>query len=231
MRVASVGGARGTERTDQYCEDGEGRNRGHPALVGTPMKIGIISDTRVPGGATEVPLEVIRAFEGVDLILHAGGIHTPEVLDWLEQIAPVKAVGRIHGGQTEGPGPLSLESEGDPRVAEQQVLQLEGHNIGMVNNLQLGGFSDEIFPGVIEARRLPEGAVPMIVEEFFGTPVDIVVFGRTLYAMVEEHQDILFINPGSPSIPKNLVKLGDVAILDLTPEGCDARLIGLAEFT
>ncbi len=194
----------------------------------TGMKIGLISDTRVPGGAKEVPLEVVRAFEGVDLILHAGGIHTPEVLDWLEQIAPVKAVGRIHGGQAESPEPIWLESEGDPRVAEQQVLQLEGHIIGMVNNLWLRGFSDEIFPGVIEAHRLPDGSLPMIVEEFFGTPVDIVVFGRTLYSMVEEHQGILFVNPGSPSLPKNLMKLGNVAILHLTPESREARIIDLA---
>ena len=195
------------------------------------MKIGLISDTRIPGGAKEVPLEVVRAFEGVDLILHAGGIHAPEVLDWLEQIAPVTAVGRIHGGQAERPEPLTLEGEDDPRVAEQQVLQLEGHSIGVVNNLDLGGFSDDIFPGVIEARRLPDGSLPMIMEEFFGTPVDIVVFGRTLEVMVEEHQGILFVNPGSPTIPRNLMKLGQVAILDLTPERREAKIIDLAEFS
>ena len=192
------------------------------------MRIGLISDTRVPGGAAEVPREVARAFEGVDLILHAGGIHVSEVLDWLEQIAPVKAAGRVHSGHAERPQPLSLESGGDTRVAEQQVFQLEGHTIGMVNNLELDGFSDEIFPGGIDARRLPEGSLPTIVEEFFGTPVDIVVFGRTLYAMVEEHQGILFINPGSPSLPKNLMKLGNVAVLHLTPEGREARIIDLA---
>ena len=191
------------------------------------MRIGLISDTRVLRGE-DVPKEVLLAFEGVDLILHAGGIHAPEVLDWLEQIAPVKAVGRVQGGQAERPEPFSLESEGDPRVAEQQVLQLEGHTIGMVNNLELGGFSDDIFPGVIEARRLPDGSLPMIVEEFFGTPVSIVVFGRTLDALVEEHQGVLFINPGSPSIPKNLVKLGNVAILHLTPGDREATIVDLA---
>ena len=81
------------------------------------MRIGLISDTRVPGGATAVPPEVTSSFEGVNLILHAGGIHVPEVLDWLEQIAPVKAVGRIHGGQAERPTPLTLECDSDPRVA------------------------------------------------------------------------------------------------------------------
>ena len=194
------------------------------------MRIGLIADTRVPGGAPEVPQEVIRAFEGVDLILHAGGIHVPEVLDWLERIAPVKAVGRVHSGHAERPEPLSLENEGDPRSAQQQVFQLEGHTIGLVNNLELGEFSDEIYPGGIEAqlRRRPNLSLSTIVEEFFGTPVDIVVFGRTLYTMVEEHQGILFINPGSPTLPKNLMKLGNVAILHLTPGGREARIIDLA---
>jgi putative phosphoesterase len=194
------------------------------------MRIGIISDTRVPGGASAIPQQVTRSFEGVDLILHAGGIHIPEVLDWLEQIAPVKAVGRIHGGQAERPTPLSLESDNDPRVAEQQVLKLEGHTIGMVNNLQLDGFNDDVLPGVIGSTRLLDRPLPQIVEEFFGTAVDIVIFGRTLYPMVEEHHGVLFINPGSPSLPKNLVKLGNVAILNLTSEGREATIIDLANF-
>jgi putative phosphoesterase len=192
------------------------------------MRIGLISDTRVPGGATAVPPEVTSSFEGVNLILHAGGIHVPEVLDWLEQIAPVKAVGRIHGGQAEHPTPLTLECASDPRVAEQQVLHLEGHTIGMVNNLELDRLSDDVLPGVIGSARLPMGSLPMIVEEFFGTPVDIVVFGRTLYPMVEEHHGVLFINPGSPSLPRNLMKLGNVALLDLTPNDRNARIIDLA---
>ena len=114
------------------------------------MKIGLISDTRVPGGATEVPQQVAIAFEGVELILHAGGIHSSKVLDWLERIAPVKAAGRWVGAQTENPQPLSLEGTDDPRVAEQQILHLESHTIGMVNNLELEQFNDEILPGVIQ---------------------------------------------------------------------------------
>jgi putative phosphoesterase len=193
------------------------------------MLIGIISDTRIPGGASEIPQQVIRSFEGVDLILHAGGIHIPEVLDWLEQIAPVKAVGRIHGGQAERPTPLALESENDPRIAERQVLQLEGHVLGMVNNLQLDRFNDDVLPGVIGSTSFLDRSLPEIVEEFFGNAVDIVVFGRTLYPMVEEHHGVLFINPGSPSLPRNLVRLGNVAILNLTPHARVAKIIDLAD--
>ena len=121
------------------------------------MRIGLISDTRVPGGANEVPQEVKTALEGVDLILHAGGIHVPSVLDWLEDIAPVMAVGRIHGGQAERPTPLALESMSDARVSELLVLPIEGHTIGMVNNLELDGFSEDILPGALVRTRLRTG--------------------------------------------------------------------------
>ena len=195
------------------------------------MRIGLISDTRIPGSATEVPPQVTRAFEGVDLILHAGGIQAVRVLDWLERIAPVKAVGRIQGRQFETSTPFTLETADDPRVAEQQVLQLEGHTIGIVNSLDLHLLDDDVIPGNIAARGFPEGAVAGMVESVFGTPVDIVIFGRTLEAMVEEHDGILFVNPGSPTIPRNFRRLGQVAILNLTSESREARIIDLTAFS
>ena len=76
-----------------------------------------------------------------------------------------------------------------------------------------------------------------MVTDFFERPVDIVIFGRTLYAMVEEHEGILFINPGSPSLPKNVRasvrKLGQVAIpeaLELGDGKREAKLVELSEF-
>jgi predicted phosphodiesterase len=99
----------------------------------------------------------------------------------------------------------------------------------MVNNLQLDRFNDDVLPGVIGSTRFLDRSLPEIVEEFFGTAVDIVVFGRTLYPMVEEHHGVLFINPGSPSLPRNLVRLGNVAILNLTPHARVAKIIDLAD--
>lgn len=194
------------------------------------MRIGLISDTRAMRGE-EISQEVERAFEGVDMILHAGGIRTADVLDRLERIAPVKASGRLEGGQAENPEPFANELSGDSRVAPMQVMEIEGHTVGLVNELWLPKMSDEIMPGAIAAHRFPDGVVPKMVEEYFGTHVDIVVFGRTLYALVEEHQGVLFINPGSPSLPRNLHKLGNVAILDLTRDTREARLIDLASLS
>lgn len=194
------------------------------------MKIGLISDTRIPGVAAEVPIEVARAFEGVDMILHAGGIQASRVIDWLERMAPVKAVGRIQGRQFESSTPFNMETD-DLRVAEQQVLEMEGHIIGVVNSLDLHHLNDDVLPGNIAARRFPQGAISSMVESVFGTQVGIVVFGRTLEAMVEEHDGILFINPGSPTLPRNFMRLGQVAILELTLGSRDARIVDLTAFS
>ncbi len=51
------------------------------------MKIGIISDTH-----NLLRPEVIRNLQGCDCILHAGDVSSREILDQLEQIAPVKVV-------------------------------------------------------------------------------------------------------------------------------------------
>ena len=101
----------------------------------------------------------------------------------------------------------------------------------MVNNLLMDGFSDELLPGIIEAHRLLEGALPVMVENYFGAALDIVVFGRTVHALVEEHQGLLFINPGSPSLPRQMRRLGSVAILELTPEKRDAWVVDLKELS
>jgi predicted phosphodiesterase len=59
--------------------------------------------------------------------------------------------------------------------------------------------------------------------------VDIVVFGYTHEAMAETHQGVLFVNPGSPSLVKQeLIRLGTVAILEVTPESKTAWIVDLA---
>lgn len=184
------------------------------------MRIGVISDTHNPSAAKEPPEQIIPAFKGVDLILHAGDIYQPATIDWLERIAPVKGV------------ELGAKAhfEYDDRIEEMQVLELEGHNIGMVHDLMLPGFSNEVTAGVI-AARMPAGfSIPKSVERFFGKPADIVVFGHTHYPVVEEHQGVLFINPGSPSLPMQVRRLGQVAILEITPTDKRAWLVELSDY-
>ena len=51
----------------------------------------------------------------------------------------------------------------------------------------------------------------------FDAVVDIVIFGHTHYPVVEEFPGILMVNPGSPSLPNQLRRLGQVAVIELEP--------------
>ncbi len=57
--------------------------------------VGVISDTH-----GRLPKSITRAFEGVDLIIHAGDIGEPDIIKALEEIAPTIAVrGNMDMGQ------------------------------------------------------------------------------------------------------------------------------------
>jgi uncharacterized protein len=83
--------------------------------------IGLISDTH---GLLRP--EVHRAFEGVDLIFHAGDVGGDEVLDELALIAPVAAV----YGNTDSPG--------DPRLSESIERTVEGVRIHVSHGHEVG---------------------------------------------------------------------------------------------
>lgn len=183
------------------------------------MKIGLISDTHIPSMGKEPPAQVARAFEGVDLILHAGHVYASSCIDWLERIAPVKT----SDSWMEGRG------EGLLRSGRIEVLELEGHYVGLVHELILVSMGDEVLPGSID-RKFPRGvSFAKTLHDLFGKPVDIVVFGQTHEAMVETHDGVLLVNPGSATVVKQVQRLGTVAILDLTPESREARVIDLTQ--
>ncbi|MFH1736698.1 MAG: metallophosphoesterase family protein, partial [Actinomycetota bacterium] len=56
------------------------------------MRIGVISDTHIPSVAGRLPERVFAEFRGVDMILHAGDIVTPSVLEALAKLSRIVAV-------------------------------------------------------------------------------------------------------------------------------------------
>ena len=182
------------------------------------MKIGLISDTHFPALGPNLAPEIGRAFADVELILHAGDIYNSECLDQLEVFAPVIAV----------EVPLAPVT-GDPRVANnRRVVHLEGWAIGLCHDLAIPRIS-EVTPGAL-ARWYPEddGLVPPAVAHVFGEPVQIVVFGDSHRAVCEKSQGVLFVNPGSPTLPNQVKRLGNVAILEVNAAGYDAEIVELA---
>ncbi len=170
-----------------------------------PIRIGLIADTHIPGGAKILPPHVNEAFKDVDLILHAGDIHVSRVLDELETIAPVLAA----RGNSDGEFPQ------DQRIKDNHVLNINGLNLGLTHRGYYPGLSQHLLDEMIGRE--------------FGKLVDIVVYGDTHIAMVERCNDILRVNPGSPTLPNNRYDLGTVGLLEIMESRAKARIVQLGE--
>ena len=187
------------------------------------MRVGLISDTHNPSVGPEPPPEVVSAFKGVDVIIHAGDIYQPSCLDWLEEIAPVYAV------------ELGADAhfKDDVRVVDKtRVIELEGHTIGITHDLLVPGMAQEVTEFSPLSKHFPKDAdLSAGLATIFDAAVGIVIFGHTHYPVVEEFQGVLMVNPGSPSLPKQLRRLGQVAILELGPTHKSAEILDLSTFS
>ena len=137
------------------------------------MLIGLISDTHIPDRARILPQNVIEAFSDVELILHAGDLTSPKVIDELEEIAPVMAVqgnmDRAHG--------IDL-----PKA---KIVEVEGLKIGVIHG--------EVYP------RADSDQLLYLAKEL---NVDILVSGHSHQPKIEQKEGILLLNPGSPIVPR-----------------------------
>jgi uncharacterized protein len=77
------------------------------------MRVGVVSDTHAPRRWRTCPPAVAAALSDVDVILHAGDICVPGVLDELAEFAPVHAVrGNNDGPDIDAPETLQLTLDG-----------------------------------------------------------------------------------------------------------------------
>ncbi len=163
------------------------------------MKIGLISDTHIPEAMPELPAQVREVFAGADLILHAGDLHCLEVLDWLEEIAPVLAV-RGNGDNGSAGRPIVPE---DPRLREAQVVNPAGFTLGLVHD-------------VLELAESPSWPIERIMEHYFDRHTDMIVCGHTHVESIRRLNGVWVINPGSPTFPHNYsAQPGTVGVMTL----------------
>jgi uncharacterized protein len=133
------------------------------------MKVGVISDTHVPGAATSLPPAIFEIFKGVDLILHAGDIVHSSVLDELDAIAPVEAVaGNMDGNELH----LLLPAK--------KVLTLGRFTVGLTHGKYRIDLQKEM------------------IRKDFGK-VDLIVYGHSHMPFWGKIEGVWFLNPGSPT--------------------------------
>jgi len=133
------------------------------------MLVGLIADTHIPFRRRYLPPEVFTAFKNVDLILHAGDLNVPQVLDVLTTIAPVVAVA----------------GNGDEGLVER---------LGVSKTFTLGEYVVGLTHGHLgNEKNTPERALNAFPE------ADVIVFGHSHIPYVNYHGGTLLVNPGSPT--------------------------------
>jgi putative phosphoesterase len=144
------------------------------------MRIGVVADTHVGEHLARLPPEVGELLAGVDLILHAGDLTDPVVLDDLGRVAPVIAVRGNHdeeGGNDELPRDLLV------RVGDARIGLTHGHRSGAVElpaallSLVTGR---ACLLGFDRTMRRRFGAVDCVVTGHLHMPIHRIV-GRVLH--------------------------------------------------
>lgn len=130
-------------------------------------RIGVISDTHVPNRAPRIPDAALKHFEDVELILHAGDLSVPAVLDQLSAYAPVEAV----QGNVESPETVAL-------LPIQREITMGGVRIGLTH----------ILGERLRHRANARAAFPW---------ARVVVFGHSHIPYAEDVDGLLLLNPGS----------------------------------
>ncbi|MFN8618502.1 MAG: metallophosphoesterase family protein [Dehalococcoidia bacterium] len=167
------------------------------------MRIGLITDTHLPSlvrSLDELGPQIGDVLRGVDLILHAGDVTAPSVIEWCAQFAPILIA--------EGNNDLF----DDARMAKRQLLDLNGWRIGMAHELRP------------ESRAIDH----ILKSSLQGERVDILIGGDTHVERLEHREGTLLINSGSPILPHHLsTRLGTLGILEVKPGRIHAEIIVL----
>ncbi len=134
------------------------------------LRVAVLADTHAPRFWKSMPPAVAEQLTDVDVILHAGDVCTPDVLEELTAYAPVHVV----LGNNDGP---DVAAWGAPETLE---LDLDGLKVAM---LHISG--DKVGRAARMRGRFPDA--------------DLVVFGHSHIPWDTEHDGQRLFNPGSPT--------------------------------
>jgi len=159
--------------------------------------VGLISDTHIPSRAKAIPSKVFNIFDGISLILHAGDLTQLSVVDELQQLAPVMAV----SGNMDG-------DEVRERLPKMNSVKVYNWKIGVIHD-----------PGIFSGTE----RIKTIAKQ---NNFDILVFGHTHRPSLRQAEEVLFINPGSPTNPlPPFITKPSVAMLKITKEKIEPEII------
>jgi len=128
-------------------------------------RVGVLADTHVGEALPGLPAGVYEVLDGVDLIIHAGDVSVPGVLDELGALAPVVAVEGNHDRRA------GLE------LPDARVVAIGGARIGVTHG-DRGRIAEaaSAAAGIIVGRPVMAGVPRALARRF--TDVDCIVFGH-----------------------------------------------------
>jgi len=182
-------------------------------------KIGVISDTHSAGSGRDLPVKILDALRGVDMILHCGDLECLGVLDYLEEIAPLLAV-RGYEDPVE---------EGERLAMTTRVVKVEGVSIAMIHDIQWPGPKIPTSPDGADLV-LPKANGQEMMARKFKEQVDVVLYGDTHEEIVTYWDGVMIMNPGSPTYPGKRHKrgvLGTIGILEIDGEDATGHILQL----
>jgi len=148
-------------------------------------RLGVVADTHIPDRMKALPPRLFDVLRGVDLLLHAGDISHPRVLDELAQIAPVVAV----------QGNRDIWYRANWRLPLQMVVQVGEVRIGMAHGHGgLAGYIREKLMYYTVGYYFSRYEARML--NWFNN-VQALVFGHSHHPVNEVRDGVLLFNPGS----------------------------------
>lgn len=162
------------------------------------MLIGVISDTHIPERASKIPDIVFEMFKDVDIILHAGDLVSLDVLDELEEVAPTRCV--------QG----NMDRYYGLKLSKNDIITARGHKIGLNHG--------EVYPRG-DTQQLKYIALEL--------GVNILITGHTHWAFIKEFDDIILLNPGSPTVPR--MSDPSVMLLELDESSMESRIVKIGD--
>jgi hypothetical protein len=149
------------------------------------IRIGVVSDTHVPGVYRSLPDTLWRALEGCDQVIHAGDFDGWETYQQIKSRFPTIAV---------------VGNKDDFRaceeVPESRILTVGGHTIGITH-------------GCGPCAGLPQ----RVAQRWTGGPVDLLIFGHSHDLGLHEIGGQKLLNPGSAT--DVLADRCSIALLDV----------------
>jgi putative phosphoesterase len=148
-------------------------------------RIGVIADTHCPEFLDELPPALFERLRGVDLILHAGDVGGEQTMERLRELAPVEAVRGDHDPELRRLPRRRLVEVGGRRIGilHGNRSRLLEEPISLVATLSLGLVWPRLGRGRWLRRQFPDA--------------DVIVYGHTHQARVEEVGGALVFNPGA----------------------------------